>query len=293
MPNFVIIPDKQNGFIEEPLFLSGSNLIIRGEMPNYLYTGSLHYNFNTKYEALPDVERILAELTVVITNGNKYFAGIKYEPSLGTPTIIMRGSCVTAIKKYCAENDIPIVNKKRLAAKLYQCNSGEYIPVECFEEVAKIIARQPVTYNDLGCTYCDKDDYDRAITNFTRAIKLDPDYSMAYKNRGFVYFLKGDYDNAIADCTEAIRLNPDSALAYNIRGAAYGDKSDYDRAIADFTRAIQLDPAFTTAYTNRGCSYFLKNNYTEARADADIALRIEPDNQDAQLLNEELERQGY
>ena len=81
MLNFVIIPDKRKVFVQEYAF--------EGEMP--LCTGSLHYQFNTKYETLPNIEPKLGALTLVITNGKKYFVGLQYEPSLDAPLIIMKG----------------------------------------------------------------------------------------------------------------------------------------------------------------------------------------------------------
>ena len=131
MPNFVIILDKKRGFIQESAF--------EGEMP--LCTGSLHYQFNTKYDTLPNIEPKLSALTLVITNGKKYFIGLQYEPSLDAPLIIMKGSCVAAIKKHCAENKIQIVNDRSLAAKLFEYDTDEYIPCECWDKVAEIIAK--------------------------------------------------------------------------------------------------------------------------------------------------------
>jgi len=48
-------------------------------------------------------------------------------------------------------------------------------------------------------------------------------------NRGLEYLKKGDYENAIKDFTRALKINPKYADAYNGRGAAYsamGDKSE-------------------------------------------------------------------
>jgi len=130
MPKFVIIPNKQQGFTQ---YLPIQNL------PGCLYTGSLHYNFKTKYEALPNIDKKLQELSLVITNGNKCFVGLKYDPSLEAPIIVLRGSDVARIQKYCAENCIYMVKSNRLAAKLFRCNSDEFIPEECYEKVAGII----------------------------------------------------------------------------------------------------------------------------------------------------------
>ena len=44
----------------------------------------------------------------------------------------------------------------------------------------------------------------------------------------------GDHDKAIADFSEAIRLDPKRADAYYGRGTAYGHKGEYDKAIADY-----------------------------------------------------------
>ena len=52
----------------------------------------------------------------------------------------------------------------------------------------------------------------------------------------------GDHDKAIADYTQAIRLNPKEATVHYNRGVAYGSKGEYDREIADCTEAIRLDP---------------------------------------------------
>jgi tetratricopeptide (TPR) repeat protein len=45
------------------------------------------------------------------------------------------------------------------------------------------------------------------------------------------YYYKRDYDRAIENYTEAIRLDPNNSNAYNGRGNAYYSKRDYDRAI--------------------------------------------------------------
>ncbi len=127
-----------------------------------------------------------------------------------------------------------------------------------------------------GVAYAAKEDYDRAIADYDEAIRVNPKYATAYYNRGLAYDNKGEYDRAIADYDEAIRLDPDYTNAYYNRGAAYAAKGDYDRAIADHDEAIRLDPKDATAYYNRGLAYDNKGEYDRAIADYDEAIRLDP-----------------
>jgi tetratricopeptide (TPR) repeat protein len=61
-------------------------------------------------------------------------------------------------------------------------------------------------------------------------------------SRGVAYKDKGEHDKAVADYTQALRLDPNYAAAYINRGIAYSYKEDYARARADWEKALQLDP---------------------------------------------------
>jgi tetratricopeptide (TPR) repeat protein len=117
-----------------------------------------------------------------------------------------------------------------------------------------------------------------------RSIQLDPKLSWGYYARGNVYQSKRDYDRAIADYTEAIRLSSRFYQAYFLRAYIYSEKNDFDRAIADYTEVIRIDPQDGQngykfwAYNNRGLIYEKKIDYNRAIADYEAALRIDPNN---------------
>jgi tetratricopeptide (TPR) repeat protein len=117
---------------------------------------------------------------------------------------------------------------------------------------------------------------DKAIENYSRAIKLNPNYTDAYKNRGIAYREKGKYNRAITDFSTAIDLKPDDAEIYKSRGGAYGNKGNYECAIADSNKAIDLDPNYAAAYSNRSAAYGLKGDYECAIADGSKAIDLDP-----------------
>ena len=88
----------------------------------------------------------------------------------------------------------------------------------------------------------------------------------AHYNQGNAHYEKMDYDKAIMEYTEAIRLRPDYAEAYNGLGLAHKEKGDYDKAITDYTEAIRIRPDYAEAYYNRGTKcLILKSNFRRGR----------------------------
>jgi tetratricopeptide (TPR) repeat protein len=158
---------------------------------------------------------------------------------------------------------------------------------------------------DRGIRFASKGEYQKAIADFTEALKLDQEMSKAYLLRGRAYCaiasnvividkkfervhvlsnagrqLKKEeqraYEQAITDFTETIRLDENNVVAYLDRGVTYAQKGDYDKAIADFTEAIRLDPNFAVAYNDRGCAYDEKKDHDKAITDYTEAIRLNP-----------------
>ncbi len=165
-------------------------------------------------------------------------------------------------------------------------------------------------YFKRGNDYRNKNDLEKAIADYTEAVKLDPQLAKAFLNRAVVHFHLKDYDAAIADSTQAIKINPQYAEAYHNRGTAYGSKGNYtealadidqalkinpqlaeayfsrgvinnalgenDLAIADYTRAVKLDPQQARAYHNRGLGYYRNKDYHLAISDFTQAISLTP-----------------
>lgn len=81
-----------------------------------------------------------------------------------------------------------------------------------------------------------------AITDFTEAIRLDPDSkdAHAYIFRGFARCVMSEWEAAVADLTEAIRLAPNDARAYAFRSFAYAHGGDTKKAQDDRESAERL-----------------------------------------------------
>ncbi len=96
-------------------------------------------------------------------------------------------------------------------------------------------------HDNRGIAYCLKGQHDQAISDFNKAIEIDPKHAGAFYSRGIAYAHKGQYDQAISDFNKAIEINPKHAGACYSRGLAYNHKGQFDQAIADWQKARELE----------------------------------------------------
>jgi tetratricopeptide (TPR) repeat protein/serine/threonine protein kinase len=139
-------------------------------------------------------------------------------------------------------------------------------------------------YNGRGQAYFKLQQFDKAISDYGDAIRIKPDFAEAYSNRGFTYTRIGQFEKALADCNEAIRIKPDFAEAYKNRANPHNSLQQYEDAVSDCNEAIRLKPDYPEAYANRATGYNGLKRYDKAIADCDEALRLKPDLYQAHVI---------
>ena len=121
----------------------------------------------------------------------------------------------------------------------------------------------------------------------------DPFTAYAYASRGLARLNLGDFDQAIEDYARALRIRPKLTEAYLGRGIALDAEGEYDRAVLDYDRAISIDPKSAEAYFRRGCALVKKQNFAAAVGDFERALAVRPNFAWAQLwLGTSLMKEG-
>ncbi len=137
-------------------------------------------------------------------------------------------------------------------------------------------------YYNRGLTLSLLSHLKEALSSFSYAIKLNPEYADAYFNRSIAKGMIGDYPGELEDINKSLSYNPNDPLAYNSRGIVESLLGHFDDAINDFTQSIKLDKNNSSAYFNRALIYYDKKEYLNALNDFNMALYILPD---AEILN--------
>ncbi|WP_419547741.1 tetratricopeptide repeat protein [Microcystis sp.] len=131
-------------------------------------------------------------------------------------------------------------------------------------------------YNNRGNLYKDLQKYDLALSDYSKAIDINPNDALAYNNRGNLYYNQQKYELALSDYSKAIDINPNLAEAYYNRGVLYDDQRKYDLALSDYSKAIDINPNYAMAYYNRGILYSDLQKYDLALSDYSKAIDINP-----------------
>jgi tetratricopeptide (TPR) repeat protein len=151
-------------------------------------------------------------------------------------------------------------------------------------------AQNDTTYFDDGIVQTNKQEYEEAISDYTRAIKINPNYADAYFYRGCAKHKIQDYKGAISDFSKAIKVNPNYVDAYYYRGLCKDDLARFEankgkKKISDPISDSLMEKSLGTRTSNilRNLS---KINYTNlSKDDAEETLRM-VDEQLHQLLSE-------
>jgi TonB family protein len=115
-----------------------------------------------------------------------------------------------------------------------------------------------------------------------------PDFAF-YQNRANANFVMGEYDTAITDYNKAIELNPKESSIYFSRGLAHFNKLSYTTAIADFDKVIELDPKEAMAYFKRGNALEKMGSFEKALTDYQKAVELDPENEPAKAALQKLQ----
>ena len=133
-----------------------------------------------------------------------------------------------------------------------------------------------------GRAWVRKGDFDRALADFTAAMKEDADIVYGYADRGDVYRLRGQCEEAIADYDYALRLAPDRADIYLSRGICQTEQRRSDSAAINFDMAVRLDPSNAAgvaalALTRKADIAAMKGDFARALPDYDRAIALQPE----------------
>ena len=126
----------------------------------------------------------------------------------------------------------------------------------------------PRLHNSLGFCYYRMEDYDMAEQHYSRALALDPTYSVAYNNLGVIYLKKEKSDVSKHYFENALRYDSYNVKAMYNLGVAYFRKGNYFKALRCYLKARKMSVTYVKE----------RSDNEQMRKGVDEALKKNPKN---------------
>jgi len=128
------------------------------------------------------------------------------------------------------------------------------------------------------------EDIDNAVSEFSRATEIDPNYALAYAALGKTYwagfreFQRGSewVTKATNDCEKALALNPDLVEGHICLGNVYNGTGQYEKGVEELQRALQSEPGNEDALRGLGDAYRKLGDLASAEVTYKKAVALRP-----------------
>jgi len=129
----------------------------------------------------------------------------------------------------------------------------------------------------LGNVYYRRGEFSTALSHFSKALALKPDYDLALINMANAYRALGRDDEALAGYEHYLRVDPRNAWVHYQAGEIHLDRGALDRASVYFQQALAIDPKVAAARVALGAVALTQGDAATAEREIRAALDITPD----------------
>ena len=110
---------------------------------------------------------------------------------------------------------------------------------------------------------------------FKRAIQTEPNYTKTYEFYASYLYKNGNYEKAISQFRKAIVLGTEKSESYNGLGGSYFAIGDLESGINAFEQSLNIRKS-KEAYSNLGTAYFMKKQFSRSAKMYENAIELAP-----------------
>jgi len=119
-----------------------------------------------------------------------------------------------------------------------------------FTEAADAGCNPVNAYLNRGAAYIAIGEFEKAIVDFHRVLRVDEDNERALYYRGIAYMKIGGFEDAVTDLTKSIELNHDRGVAFFARSIAHAELGNTEESLRDLKTAITFSNIEVEGFMN-------------------------------------------
>ena len=146
-----------------------------------------------------------------------------------------------------------------------------------YERIFSILVFKPELYLLLGNAEYYKNNIEKAIAYFDRALEINPKFEDAFFNKGVIFGYLNKPEEAIECYNEVLKINPKDEEALFNNGVVFGYLKKHKKALEYFDKIIYFNSKNEKAWCEKGRVLALMGKYNEAIKCLNKALEINPE----------------
>ncbi|WP_372365593.1 tetratricopeptide repeat protein [Candidatus Uabimicrobium sp. HlEnr_7] len=237
------------------------------EIFGYISRGTLYGKIQQYKKAISDFEKILQ--IVPYHPMALYSRGIAYHGQKQYSRAIADFNQVLLIR--------PDYKQAYMArAESYKVLQKYDLAISDYNLILRISPNDLSALESRGIVYDFKKNYQQAVNDFSQAILISPT-TFLYQSRAFSYSKQQEYQKALIDIEKAIKLDSKNSYSYYARARIYEKTKEIKLALRDYNVAINLNPQDSTYLYYRAMLYDELEEYQLALRDIDSAISLKKD----------------
>lgn len=152
-----------------------------------------------------------------------------------------------------------MVNCKSIKRKIAASDLENYFSMSKNPEAKKLYFK--------GIDQSEKQNYQKAISYYQKALKIDSLFAFAWDNMGLCYRRLDKYDDAIYAYNKSLELDPLGLMPLQNIAVAYNYKKEYQKALSAYEILAELDSKNPEVYYGIGLLYAYSLNDLEKGLD--------------------------
>lgn len=189
-----------------------------------------------------------------------------------------------------------LINRAPQPVRIAYTNRGDYYKdnqqfdkaLSDFNKALEISPNEPGTVRLRAKTLFDLQRYDESLTDYKQLVISTPDDKEAWSNIAVIQVLTKQYDDALKSLDRTLQLDPNHAPTYKTQGYLYNDLGRHQASIQAYEKYMQLQGADATIYHSIALSYAQLGNGAKALEAINEAIRLRPNVEQYLQLKQQL-----
>lgn len=143
-------------------------------------------------------------------------------------------------------------------------------------ELTKVATQYAHAFNFLGVLEHERNDLEKSIQAYDKAISLDSTALDFYTNKGYALKALDKWEECLEVFLHVVTRDPTNKFAWNGLGLAYHYTNNEEKSIESYNKALEIDENYAEVYYNKGVSLKYMGNVEAAGPNYWKAIQLNP-----------------